>query len=283
MDTITLRSDIAVRVDEGGAYGTFDGVANVMGVIDSYDSVWFPGAFSGNGALDAFVARGWIAADHDWDIDEAIGYPTAASESGNLLEISGAFHSTSRAQSVRAILSERPGPTGLSVAAGLNWDRVAYFESGSDLWAFAQGSGFDMALFDPSIRVHDGYCWAIPEVSELREVSITLTPAVPGSTVATVRSAIDELREGSRAGLTLEDHLDGALAVLQGVGSRLRDYVADRAADGRGGSRARSHQLSQLATLARDLERTLERGFSAPPKGDTLRLQMETEQFLAGL
>lgn len=280
--TLITRSEMTLRVDavtEGN--GTFTGVANVTGRMDSYGSVIFPGAFQPT--LDAFVSRGWIAADHEWDLVDAVGQPTSAREIQNRLEIEGEFHTTERAQAVRVIASERRGPTGFSVGFRPDWDAVAYFETGEALLAYAEGLGADLSLFDPALRRYEGYCWAIPVITELREVSFTLTPANDGATVDAVRSALDDLREGSRAGLTLESHLDSALAVLQGVTARVRDYTADRAADGRSGSPARGYQIRQLHALARDLERVLERGFATRPDAEVLRLQMETERLLSGV
>jgi phage head maturation protease len=281
IETIIRRSEMQLRVEDSGGNGSFSGAANVTGRMDSYGSVIFPGAFVG--ALDSFVARGWIAADHEWDLVDAVGQPTAAREVGVRLEIEGTFHSSERAQTVRTIASERRGPTGFSVGFRPDWDSVAYFETGQALLDYAAGLGADLSLFDPALRTSEGYCWAIPTVQELREVSFTLIPANDAATVDSVRSALDDLREGSRAGLTLESHLDSALAVLQGVTARLRDYVADRAADGRQGSPRRGHQIRQLHALSSDLERVLERGFATPPDGDVLRLQMQTERLLSGV
>ncbi len=189
-----VRRSFAMRVDSmsddgaGGGVGT----ACVLGVIDSYRSVWSPRGFS-KPVLANSVNEGFMTPNHDWEDD--CGTIDALKIARNELKVEWQYYTTNDAQQVRQKCKDRMDrgkSIGLSIGASVNWAKCADFDSGEKLWTYAEGLGEPMELYDPAIRKHKGYCWIIPEVTRLYEVAITNAPAVPGSKVTEARSLAAE-------------------------------------------------------------------------------------------
>lgn len=260
MDEITqYRSSPLVRAGfsvEGN--GSFEGVANRTGVLDSYFSVVFPGAWSR--VAPAFVASGCVLMNHDWFSVE-VGFPTAASEEGQDYRVSAEFHATERGQEARQVTTARMDAgksVELSVGFWPDYSKVTEFGSGEELLKYAKGCGCNMAHFDKAIKDHKSYCYAIPEVSDHVETSIVHRAATPGSQIVAARSAaiLNDLSSGSLA-VRLDDHLDRALAAVRGVTVRVRGLRDARADEGRVLPEGRRNQVRSLLDAIVALEAEL--------------------------
>lgn len=223
-EPVIRHFEFRAQASKESAEGGGNGVASVLGIMDSYRSVWSPNAYSKK-VLAAFVSTGFISRGHNWNEDVAT--IDGASVNRNALNIAWSWHSTEDAQEQRTKVNERierGKAVGLSVGAMLNWSKCADFDSGEKLWTYAMGLGEPMELYDESIRKYKGYCWLIPEVTRLCEVAITMIPAVPGSGVAQSRSLNDLLQDPSLlTGLRLEEHLQAVRTAVAGLEARLVD------------------------------------------------------------
>lgn len=212
--------------------GGVTGIANVMGGLDSYRSVIFPGAY--RDTLGRFVDSGCILEGHDWT-GQSIGYIDEAKEEGRHLVSKGSFYPTRKAQDVRQVCSTRMEAgkkVELSVGFHPLWSEVRDFRDGYELWRFAEDRGYDMGLFDPAIKDDKGWCWGIPVVKDLIEKSVVHRGASPGSELTDVRSATNNLKSGVLA-TRLEDHLELALAAVAGVTRRIELLRDRRETEGR--------------------------------------------------
>lgn len=206
------------------------GAASVLGNIDSYGDVMFPGCYGM--ALSGFLKDGFVAVGHEWD-DLPVAMPKVAEERGNQLYTEATFHSTSTAQDARTVCRERLDnglSVGLSVGFYCTRDGCMNFQDGAALIAYASANGFDMRLFDvPTITAHEDPLLGILKVERLIEYSIVPIPAnrlaqamsakaaaIDFDTISTVRELEDLLRD---AGATKAQ----ALATV----SRLKDSLRD--------------------------------------------------------
>lgn len=155
------------------------GAAAVMGNLDSYADVIFPGFF--RPVLKGFMANGFVSVGHEW-YELPVAMPMVAKEIGNELYTEAVFHSTQSAQDARTVCMERLGAgksVGLSVGFMPDYDAgIQRFSSGADLLAYAEGTGCDMTLFDVAgIKAHKAACWALTKCEALYEYSIVPVPA----------------------------------------------------------------------------------------------------------
>lgn len=257
------------------------GVACVLGVLDSYRSVWSPRAF-GRDVLDDFVRDGFISDGHE--IRDDLATIVSAEVKGRDLVIEWSWYPTEDAQEMRAKVAtrlEREKTVGLSIGAMIDWSQVSEFQSGEQLWSFAEKIGEPMDLYDVELRAHRGYCWLIPRVTRLIETAITAIPAVPGSSVQTAR-AIDILVAGEpRAGLPFAAELDIALGAVREIEARALDIEELRGA--RGGRIGRDN-LERIKALRDSLDAILSRNSSLKPDDVAKRLDaLRVKQRLAAL
>lgn len=267
----TFRAEIS---DQGN--GVLTGIASQVGVIDAYRSVIMPKAF--DGCLGDFLKAGHVCFNHD--SSKWIGFPTSAKMNGRNLEVSGEFYDDEFSQSVRKKIAtrlERNLTTDFSIGFRPDWDTVNYFGNGEQLWQYAAKAGEDVSLIDPSVREFAGYCWSIGRVKDLGEWGPVMAGATPGASATGVRS-LNDLRDGSLAGLSLENHLDCALAAVEGAISRFEDYAEKKADDGRAASTTR---LAQIEALASSLSGLAARCRADDPKWR--KLQMEADAFLSAM
>jgi hypothetical protein len=100
-----------------------------------------------------------------------------------MLYTEATFHSTSEAQDVRAVASERIAAgksVGLSVGFFCQMGDCIDFPNGMELLTYARGLGINMDLLDvAAIAAYDDYIRAIIKVSRLVEYSIVTIPANP--------------------------------------------------------------------------------------------------------
>lgn len=270
--TYTYRA----RLDDAAQNGVLVGYASQVGVLDAYSSVILPGAF--DRCLPGFLKSGHVCFNHDWSA--WIGMPLEARMEGAKLKVSAEFYGDEYSQSVRQKIKERQDrnlETDFSITFWPDWDKTEFFESGEKLMTYARGLGVDMSLMDPKIAGHDSYCWLIGEVTELGEWGPVMSGATPGAGATSVRS-LNDLRDGSLAGLSLENHLDHALAAVQGVLARFADYQQKRELEGRQVSRDRLAQVAALKTSMAELELSCRADDPAWRK-----LQMEADAVLAGI
>lgn len=181
--------EMASTVIKEDTPNSLHGIANVMGVVDSYRSVFYPGAYKKK-VMDDFVESGFITYNHVVREEFPVGMPTKMSTQGYALLLSMDFHEKStKSQELRDICMERMSKNkkvGLSVGG---YGEEVYFKNGKNLLAHAEGLGCNMDLFDAkTIEKYTDGIWGIPEVNRLKEVAITFCPAVPGSDVIAVRS-----------------------------------------------------------------------------------------------
>lgn len=260
-----VRRSFALRVDEmsdegpGGGSGT----ACVLGVLDSYRSVWSPRGFS-KAVLSNSVNEGFMTPNHAWEDD--CGTIEALKLVRNELKVDWMYYTDEDSQKVRQKAKDRMDrnkSVGLSIGASVNWQKCADFDSGEKLWTYAEGLGEDMSLYDPAIRKFKGYCWIIPEVTRLYEVAITNAPAVPGSKVTEARS-IDLLRDGDLGALSFGEALDMVLGAVQGIEGRALEIEMLRAESG---GRIGRDNLKRIEALRDSLSRLLSPD-SQTPAGD---------------
>lgn len=244
------RRSFALRAqsDSNSKDGGGSGIASVLGVMDSYRSVWSPKCYDKK-VLAEFKQAGFISDSHKWDEDVAT--IDDAKVSRNELSIKWTYYSTDDAQQMRTKVSERierQKEVGLSVGCMIDWAEVEDFDNGEKLWTYAERMiGDDMSLYDPAIRKYKGYCWIIPKVTRLVEVALTPIPAVPGSRVDESRSAIDLLQDSDlRTGLRLEEHLRLVQTAVAGLEARLIDKEQDCESQGRVGYVDRVPQIVAL-------------------------------------
>lgn len=264
-------------VTEGTQNGILEGVASQVGVMDAYRSVVLPGAW--DRCLRSFLKSGHVCFNHNGD--KWIGMPTSAKMEGRNLKVSAEFYDDEFSQEVRRKLSQRQDAnreTDFSVAFRPDWQKVEYFDSGEKLWTYCLGLGTDMSLMDSGIKNYRGYCWIIPEILDLAEWGPVTSGATPGAGATGVRS-INDLRDGSLAETSLENHLECALAAVQGALDRFGDYANTRSEGGRSVSRDR---LSQVEALASSLMELASSCRSALPGSDH-KLLLEIDLALAGL
>lgn len=270
--TIAYRAAV---IDES-EHGVLDGAASQVGVMDAYNSVIAPGAF--DGCIPEFLRSGHVCFNHD--SSRWIGMPTAARMEGRLLRVSAEFYSDEFSQSIRSKIQERHAKhktTDFSIGFRPNWDKTEYFDSGEKLWTYAVGLGIDMSLMDTSIRQHQGFCWLISDISELIEWGPVTAGATPGAAALGVRH-INDLRDGSRAETSLENHLDLALAAVQGALGRFGAYADVRSSDGRAVS---PNRLAQAEALASSLQQLIGKCRASDPNWN--RLCLEIDSVLTGM
>lgn len=267
-----MRADAISDDGDGG----FSGTANVMGVMDAYRSVIFPGAYE-SPVIRAFIDDGFGTGNHNWANDIATIKDARADR--QFLRIEAEYYPTDEAQQMRLKVKarhERKKSTGLSVGFSPNWRMVEDFSSGEKLLAYAKGLGADMSLFDPAIAKYEGYCWAIPKVARLYEVAIASVPATPGSQVEEARSVKDFLRadESLRVGIPLEEHSRLLRAAIVGYEARLVEVAASREENGQ---TPFVERVAQIESIRDSLSSILERCARSSPD-----LQREVEDFLLG-
>lgn len=188
---------------------TFEGLANIVGVIDRGGDVVAPGAFGA--AIPEFLRTGFIALSHDWDA-LPVAMPDAAEERPEGLWVRGVFHSTPAAQAARETIRERLDQglrVGLSIGFRADPADCAGFGSGAELLAHMARQG--IPANDPAgIAAWRGPCRLVRRIAELFEVSIVAVPMNSGSHVEGVKAppAIRSAFEANRRRLAAARALD---------------------------------------------------------------------------
>ena len=221
-------------------------VASACGVLLRNGAVILPGAFPAKVLRDS-VKTGWLDVSHEWD-GEPIGIFDKVYMEGDELIIEASFHSHEEAQMQRSIVSERLAngkEVAVSIGYGIDYEKVRYFENGKDLWNWCEDEGYDMSRFDKVIKKESRWCWVIPSVTELNEVSICNIGMNPNAKVLEVNASEPELNEELGERMTLSDALDSALAAVE----RAKQVSDMRRGEGRTLSKDRVDQLSALNAL----------------------------------
>ena len=102
-----------------------------------------------------------------------------------------------------------------------------------------------MSRFDKAIKKESRWCWVIPSVTELNEVSICNIGMNPNAKVLEVNASESEPNEELGERMTLSDALDSALAAVE----RAKQVSDMRRGEGRTLSKDRVDQLSALNAL----------------------------------
>jgi phage head maturation protease len=253
--------------------GEIEGAAAVIGNLDSYRTVIFPGYFTDEVLAD-FLRRGFIADSHDWS--KPIGMPRSAEVRGRELFTVGRFHSDPESQVVRTRAVERIDnalQVGLSIGFLSAEERP--FKNGQALLDYASSQGFDMALFDAQgIAAFAQPCRGLILCKRLFEYSIVSVPANDEATAPDVRA-------DDAGGLSLGADLDAAIAAArefvaaaETMSAWLRDHGVESAEvkpaslddGGKLGDRTReqSPQDLPLPTVGRDAVPMPSAGFDPP-------------------
>lgn len=187
-----LLKSFAITRDMAQAEGnTLCCVPSVMGVLDWYDDVIFPGAFKD--ALPQFLRRGFVPTDHDWRWEKLVGMPKVAYERGAILYSEFEFHSDQASQDAKIKCQERLDnnlEVGLSVGFMMSAGGYLYFNNGKELIAYARENKYDLKLFDvKGIEAHNAPCQAILKADELMEYSLTPCPANTQAGALAIKSA----------------------------------------------------------------------------------------------
>lgn len=208
MITKAIQESKAASSEQGTILFRAAGIGN----LDRHLDVIMPGAFA-TAVLAAFLREGTILFNHDYK-SEPVAMPTKAYEAGQFLLVEADWHSTEFAKQKRIIAEERMANS-LQVGSSIGfYPEYKWFENGADLLAWASGMGYNMALFDPSIRDHEDMCWAIPKVSLLIENSLLgVLPANPAAEVESLKSFAAKEGDSERA---IEKKIDFLLGKKEG-------------------------------------------------------------------
>ena len=241
----TLQSLIGVQTNAATMReNTITMVASACGVLLRNGAVILPGAFPSKVLRDS-VKTGWLDVSHEWD-GEPIGYFDKVYMDGDNLMIEATFHGHEEAQMQRSIIQERitnGKEVAVSIGYGVDYAKVRHFDTGKELWDWCEGEGYDMSRFDKAIKKEARWCWVIPSVTELNEVSICNIGMNPNAKVLQVNGENGENDLGER--MTLSDALDSALAAVE----RAKQVSDMRRGEGRTLSKDRVDQLSALNAL----------------------------------
>lgn len=246
------------------------GAAAVMGNLDRYGDVIYPGAFKR--AIPGFLKSGFIADGHNWsDVSKIVAMPKSAKEVGNELQTVAEFHSDDYAQTVRQKCAERlQGGHTVGLSIGFSTAKAEWFQDGAAMAKHIKDQGLDEALFDmPTIKRCKGMCRGIIEVGELFEYSIVTVPANPKATAFDVK----DFSGGSLADLSLDDHSESVLAAVRGLVHRGQGLKALREAEGRQLSQKRLADFTELKELIEEI-------LTAPVQVDAKALQRQAQAFL---
>ncbi len=186
----------AKALDEG--HGFLEGYGSVTGNIDRDNEIVEKGAVRN---LKDFIEHGFSAIGHDWN-DLPSGWIADAKEDDRGYWYKMGFHSTQRAQDARKVASERLS-AGKSVALSIGY-----------------------SVLEDTIEKRDGKSVRILKGLELHEISLVTVPANPQAMVTRVKA-------GLHAGLSLEDHLETALAAVSSAIDRAEKVKAMREDEGR--------------------------------------------------
>lgn len=151
------RKDFRIWTELSGAAlseNTISGAAAVIGNVDCYGDVLFPGAFP-KLVLADFLRTGFVPDSHNWgSMAQMVAMPTSIKEQGRQIFGEAEFHGTEYAQNVRQICMERMAKglaVGLSIAFYLDYSDAEarmWFESGEQMAKYIKDTGLDQSLFD---------------------------------------------------------------------------------------------------------------------------------------
>lgn len=218
-------------------------VASACGVLLRNGAVILPGAFPAKVLRDS-IKTGWVDVSHEWD-GEPIGFFDKVYMDGDNLMIEATFHGHDDAQMQREIIMERLAngkEVAVSIGYGVDYDKVRHFDNGKELWDWCEGEGYDMSRFDKAIKKESRWCWVIPSVTELNEVSICNIGMNPNAKILEVNGSESDQNDDLGERMTLADALDSALAAVE----RAKQVHAMRAKDGRTINADRVSQLSAI-------------------------------------
>jgi HK97 family phage prohead protease len=258
--SINEHGDIRLRLelaDSSMKENTLAGNPAVMGNLDAYNDVIFPGAFTS--VLSDFLKNGVILADHTGGVEDLVGYPTKVEERGSNLYSEFEFHSTTKAQDVRTITRERLAAgksMGLSIGFRIDSKGYAEFPTGKALLEYASSKGYDLGLFDvKTIERHNTYCYGIWKASKVWEYSVT---AFPANLKAGVKVSKD--LGVPHGGTPIEEQFLMTLGLIEELEARVVDIANKR--DAKGGKLGRK-SIDNTRLLANRLL-TLADAYSIP-------------------
>lgn len=273
------RRDVPVEASiRADGSGILSGNANVMGVIDSYRSIFVPGCF--RDALPNFLARGHMIWNHS--SGEWIGTPKIAEERGRFLYVEGEFYSDAESQSKRQKLVERDDRgklTDFSITFRIDWDQVNEFRNGAAAYDHLVAvNGIPVSMLDPEMRNDPDPCWTIHRVLWLAEFGPVMVGAVPGAVATGVRGENDFESLGSLSGPTAFDqHFETVLSAVDKVIERYRDYAGMRSNQNKDVPKNRFGQAVALRAKLDELIRS-----TSPSDPEWIRLQMEADAIVSG-
>jgi HK97 family phage prohead protease len=236
--------------DAGLQPNQFEGYAATWDLDDVGDIIE-KGAFAN--ALEYFLSDGAVCWQHDWT--EPVGKPLEAREDDEGLYLKGNISLTTRGKDALILL--RDGVvTKLSIGYETLGYRVLSDDEGRELLGDA---GYEAAMRNvPWYR--DGL--RVLTDIKLYEVSLVTIPANP-------MAAITGVKEGSLAGLTLDDHFRAVLATEREYIGRVKGVLDLRRKDGRVLSASNREKISTMrSSLAEHLNTLDELLAESLPKTD---------------
>lgn len=206
----------------------FQGYGAAFSNCDGTGDIIEQGAF--RDTLSDFLSSGVIAWQHDWT--EPIGKPLEAREDGYGLYLKARISQTNRGQDALTLL--RDGVIGKM--------SIGYTVEGYKVLSDAEGRALmGESAYDQAVR--DLPWWQdqirVLTAIKLYEVSLVTVPANP-------KAVITGVKDGSLAGLTLDDHYQAVHAASRELITRVKGLADLRAKEGRVLSESNRAKLASM-------------------------------------
>lgn len=211
------------KADGDGGY--FEGFANVFHNIDSYGTIFVPGAFTD--AIPDFLSEGFISGvNHDWD--NPIGKPVKADEQDKGLFVAGEISDTTTGKDVKILLMDKVIK---KLSIGFQVAGSEYLETAEDVAKYWESHNYTPSAEDIA-RAQYG-ARLLTKIKPLYEVSPVTVPGNKNADITGVRSIhFEEWAKLSDIEDWLRDEADlsrkDSKAFLSRVKTLLRDAGSER-------------------------------------------------------
>lgn len=225
----------------------FEGIASGFNNVDSYGDIICPGAFKDT--LPQFLSDGFIGGlNHDWD--NPIGKPTKAKETALGLEVGAKISDTTAGRDVKILLKDGVIK---KLSIGFMTLMRTWLDTAEEVMAYWESVGYTPSLED---TMNAAYGVRLLQKVRLFEFSPVTVPANSLCDITNIKS-------GSPAGLTFDDHSHSVLATVEEFIQRAEGLRAKRAEDGRS---LAPQKLAQFKRLRDRLDGLMTTGTPIPPE-----------------